>query len=381
MRKTINSERIPIKLWLKNIEPGALAQAKDLANLSVARKWIAIMPDCHKGYGMPIGGVMATEDTVVPNAVGVDIGCGMVAAKTSIGEIDTPSLKRIIAEIKHSIPVGFEHNPVAQSWKGFDQAPDIPVVQRELASARKQLGTLGGGNHFIEIQRGDDGLIWLMLHSGSRNFGYKIAREFQQQAKTVVARNRWAVPTSDLSFLPLDSNEGLQYLDAMQFALRFASASRAAMLNKAALAVKSVTGARVEQTVNIHHNYAALERHFGQEFVVHRKGATKATKGLQGIIPGSMGAASYIVEGLGNPDSFMSCSHGAGRAMGRRQAKRKLDLNREQRNLYGIVHDLRSKKRLDEAPSAYKDIDEVMQCQRDLVRLTVRLSPLAVVKG
>ena len=178
MKQVINSERIPIKLWLDDIESGTLQQAKDLAKLSVSEKWIAIMPDAHVGYGMPIGGVLATRDVVVPNAVGVDIGCGMIAAQTSLTE-DLPmgSIKDILHLARSAIPVGFEHQKEPQRWDGFNHAPDVPIIQRELDSARRQLGTLGGGNHFLEIQRGDDGFIWLMVHSGSRNFGLQVAEE------------------------------------------------------------------------------------------------------------------------------------------------------------------------------------------------------------
>jgi tRNA-splicing ligase RtcB (3'-phosphate/5'-hydroxy nucleic acid ligase) len=381
MISEINTERIPIKLWTDDIEPGALDQARDLANLPFARKWIAIMPDCHRGYGMPIGGVLATEGVVVPNAVGVDIGCGMIAQRLSIEEIERGLLKEIVAGIRRAIPLGFDHHEQPQRWPGFDQAPDLAVIQRELRNARYQLGTLGGGNHFIEIQRGDDGHIWLMLHSGSRNFGLKIANEYHQKARRHSAASGIRLPTSDLSFLPLDSRDGREYIAAMQFALEFAQASRAAMMETVAGLVCERSAAAVLDTVNIHHNFAAIERHFGSELVLHRKGATKASKGLRGIVPGSMGSPSYIVEGLGNPASFCSCSHGAGRRMGRRAAQRELDLAVEQGRLAGIVHGLRSRSGLDEAPGAYKDIAAVMRNQSDLVRILVELTPLAVVKG
>lgn len=381
MKRVIDTERIPIKLWLDDIEPGALSQAKDLANLPFAYKWIAIMPDCHRGYGMPIGGVMATRKMIVPNAVGVDIGCGMVAAKLSLTEIDPSDIERITATIAKRIPVGFNHHSRPQSWGGFDRAPNLPVIQRELKSARYQLGTLGGGNHFIEIQRGDDGHIWMMLHSGSRNFGLKIASEYHKKAQRITQKQKVEVTNKALSCLPFHSKEGQDYFTAMQFALEFAHASRAAMMANVCDVVNSVTGANVEREVNIHHNYAALENHFGNEVIVHRKGATKATAGLEGIIPGSMGNNSYIVRGLGNPESFMSCSHGAGRIMGRKQAKRELDLAGEQRKMQGIVHGLYSRKGLDEAPGAYKSIERVMENQLDLVQIEVKLTPLGVIKG
>lgn len=380
MPKVIKDERIPIKLWLDELDPNALRQARNLANLPFAYKWIAIMPDCHVGYGMPIGGVLATNGAVVPNAVGVDIGCGMIATKTSLRELKRAEVKEMSAGIRRVVPVGFKHQQQPRDWSGFDRAPDIPVIQRELSAARRQIGTLGGGNHFIEIQRGNDGHIWVMVHSGSRNFGLKIAREFHQIAVRETARGGVAVPCRDLSFLDAGGRAGRDYFAAMNFALDFAAASRALMLDAVLEGVASFGGSEL-QRVNIHHNYAAFERHYGRDVIVHRKGATKAAKGLLGIVPGSMGTPSYIVEGLGNPESFMSCSHGAGRVMGRRAAQRSLDLASEQARMGDIVHPLHTPRDLEEAPGAYKDIDQVMANQSDLARIVVKLNPLGVVKG
>ncbi len=380
MLRIINDERIPIKLWIDEVDPAALRQARNLANLPFAHKWIAIMPDCHVGYGMPIGGVLATRGAVVPNAVGVDIGCGMIAAKTSLRKMNRQEVKDMVAELRRIVPVGFKHHQQPRKWSGFERAPDIQVIQRELSAARRQLGTLGGGNHFIEIQQGDDGHIWIMLHSGSRNFGLKIAREYHRLAVQETARSGVAVPCRDLSFLDVDCRTGRDYLAAMNFALEFAAASRVLMLDSVMAAVAAIGGSEL-QRVNIHHNYAAVERHYGRDVIVHRKGATKAAQGLLGIIPGSMGTASYVVEGLGNPESFMSCSHGAGRVMGRREAQRSLDLKGEQARMGEVVHPLREKRDLEEAPGAYKDIDQVMANQSDLVRIAVKLTPLGVIKG
>lgn len=381
MKRVITTELLPIKLWLDDIEDGALKQAKDLANLPFAWRWIAIMPDCHQGYGMPIGGVMATHDVIIPNAVGVDIGCGMCATKLSLTRIDTDTLKEIMGQARRAIPVGFNHHKTEQKWEGFNNAPDIPIIQQELKSARKQLGTLGGGNHFIEIQSGDDGHIWVMIHSGSRNFGYKTANEYHKLAKEICRRKGYDIPHIDLSFLPVNTKEGDAYYEAMNYCLKFAQANRTLMMDRMNKIIRSVTGAVVEHEVNIHHNYAALEHHFGKDVLVHRKGATKAVKGLEGIIPGSMGTNSYIVKGLGNPESFMSCSHGAGRRMGRKQAMRELKIKDEQEKIKGVIHSLRSSNNLDEAPGAYKDIDVVMENQKDLINISVKLSPLAVIKG
>ncbi len=382
MKQVINSERIPIKLWLDDIESGTLQQAKDLANLSVSEKWIAIMPDAHVGYGMPIGGILATRDVVVPNAVGVDIGCGMIAAQTSLVEdLPVESIKDILHLARSVIPVGFAHQKEPQRWDGFNHAPDVPIIQRELDSARRQLGTLGGGNHFLEIQRGDDGFIWLMVHSGSRNFGLQVAEEYHRQAREFCRKHGLALPTDDLAYLPLDSSPGEEYWQAMQFCLEFATANRRLMMERLSEIFLRVTGYPVQRTVTIHHNFASREKHFGRDLIIHRKGATQAFKGQEGIIPGSMGANSYITVGLGNEESFQSCSHGAGRRMGRKAAQRSLDLAEEQRKMKGIVYDLNTRRKLDEAPDAYKDIHRVMEEQQDLAKPVVKLQPLGVIKG
>jgi len=379
--RVVNTEKLPIKLWLDEIEDGALDQAKNLANLPFAYKWVSIMPDSHQGYGMPIGGVLATRQVIVPNAVGVDIGCGMVAVKTSLTEIDTSTLKEIMGKARNGIPVGFNHQKEPQEWDGFDNAPDLQIIQQELNSARKQLGTLGGGNHFIEIQKGDDGLIWLMIHSGSRNFGLKTANTYHKMAKSLCEKWQSNISDKDLSFLPMDTKEGSEYYKAMNYCLNFAQANRSLMMKNLSEIVSEITGATFQDEVNIHHNYASFEHHYGSDVLVHRKGATKATEGLKGIIPGSMGTSSYITEGLGNPESFMSSSHGAGRKMGRNEAKKTLDLFEEQEKMEGVVHGLRTVEDLDEAPGSYKDIDVVMENQKDLVKILVKLSPLASIKG
>jgi len=380
--KVITTERIPVKLWLDDIEDGALSQAMDLAKLKFAFKHIAIMPDSHLGYGMPIGGIMATDQVIVPNAVGVDIGCGMTAIKSNIKVEDMPEeeLKRIMGEMRKEVPVGFAHHKEKQEWEGFDKAPDIEIIQKELENAKYQLGTLGGGNHFIEIQKGDDGFVWVMLHSGSRNFGLKTATEYHNKAKKICERWLSDIPNDDLSFLPMDSPEGQDYFKAMNFALDFAFANRKLMMSR----IVDIIGEshfEWDKLINIHHNYATMENHFGKNVLVHRKGATKATAGLTGIIPGSMGTSSYITEGLGNPESFMSSSHGAGRKMGRGDAIRSLNLEDEQKKMTGIVHGLRNKQNLDEAPGAYKDINVVMENQKDLVKIVTELKPMAVIKG
>jgi tRNA-splicing ligase RtcB len=375
--------KIPLKIFSTegSIEPQCIDQMKMVAKSPFLFKHISLMPDGHLGIGASIGSVVPSKDVVFPSLVGVDIGCGMSAAKTSLTDIDIDTIKSIMGEIRKVVPVGFSHHQEAQVWTQFDNAPDLPIIQKELSSARNQLGTLGGGNHFIEIQRGDDGHIWVMLHSGSRNFGLKTATEYHKKAQALCERWVSNIPDKDLAFLPLEEKDGQDYLKAMNYCLDFAFQNRALMMKRILDIFKVQTGAYEMDEVNIHHNYAIMEHHFGQNVLVHRKGATKATLGLRGIIPGSMGTHSYIVEGLGNPDSFESCSHGAGRRMGRKEAARVLNLEEEQKKMTGIVNGLRTAQDLDEAPGAYKDIDIVMENQKDLVKKIVELTPLASIKG
>ncbi len=404
MKKVISTENIPIKLWLDEVEPSCLAQIKNLANLPFAYKHIAIMPDSHTGYGMPIGGVLATQKVVIPNAVGVDIGCGMSAVKTSLKKLSAKEIKKIFGGskeyhggIRSAVPVGFNHHSKKQDKnlmpENITDIDNLTIVCKEYQSALKQLGTLGGGNHFIEIQKGSDGYIWIMIHSGSRNLGYKVARHYNDLAKELNQKWHTSVPKKfDLAFLPLDSEEGQRYLREMNYCLEFALANRKLMMQKiidvfVSIYTSSFTKEEgtfwVEPYINIQHNYATMENHFGKNVMVHRKGATSARKGQLGIIPGSQGTKSYIVKGLGNPESFNSCSHGAGRRMGRKQAKRELNLEVEQQKLekQGIVHSIRSSKDLDEASGAYKNIAIVMANQTDLVEIAVELTPLGVIKG
>jgi tRNA-splicing ligase RtcB len=389
---------VPIKSWVKNIESSALDQAINLANLPFAFKHIALMPDCHMGYGMPIGGVLATQDVVVPNAVGVDIGCGMCAVRTSIRpeEMTHEQIKKILGGpkthkggIRANIPVGFNRHSKKQDESLMPPSLDgpffLPVVADHYNAALKQLGTLGGGNHFIEIQKGSDDRVWLMIHSGSRNLGKQVADHYNTVAKKMNARWHSAVPKNwDLAFLPMDTTAGQVYRAEMNYCVDYALANRKLMMKRVEEAVATVfPDAVFEPIINVAHNYAAMEHHFGQNVMVHRKGATRARKDELGIIPGSQGSYSYIVRGKGHNDSFMSCSHGAGRTMSRTRAKKELDLASEIQTLdnFGVVHSMRHANDLDEAPSAYKDIVEVMDHQGDLVDPTHCLQPMAVVKG
>lgn len=382
MKQVITTEKFPIKLWLDDIEDGALAQAKNLANLPFIHKWVAIMPDSHQGYGMPIGGVLATDGVIIPNAVGVDIGCGMAAMKMDVKLGGFPeALKQIMGEVRKAIPTGFNHHKKAQAWEGFDRAPDLQVIQENLDGARKSLGTLGGGNHFIEFQEDQDGFTWVMVHSGSSNFGLKTANVYHKRAQELCESWHVNLPDKDLAFLPVETAMGQDYLAAMSFCLEFAEANRTHMMGNIAAILSDTVSAKSMDFVSIHHNYAALEHHHGKNVWVHRKGATRARLGECGIIPGSMGTASYIVEGLGNPDSFHSCSHGAGRKMGRKQACKNLDMATEKAKMEGIIHGLRNAGDLDEAPGAYKDISTVMANQTDLVKIVTTLKPLGSIKA
>jgi tRNA-splicing ligase RtcB len=385
--KNFTGTHVPIKSWCDDPEDDALKQARDLSALPFVFKHVCLMPDAHSGYGMPIGGVAALKDTIIPNAVGVDIGCGMSAVRTSLREISREDLLSILSSIRKRIPLGFNHHKTPQKWDGFNRAPNIEVVQKELSSASHQLGTLGGGNHFVEIQKGSDGFIWMMVHSGSRNFGYKIAKTYNQAAQILNRRYFIKMPQyhgeGGLAFLPLDNPECQEYIQAMNFALQFAFENRKAMIERIKESMSDIMACSFGELLNIHHNYAAEEIHFGEKVWVHRKGATSARKGEWGIIPGSQGTSSYIVKGKGNSESFNSCSHGAGRTMSRHQARKTLDLKKEQENLncLGVLHSLRGHSDLDEAPSAYKNIDSVMLAQKDLTEPVVKLSPLAVIKG
>ncbi|MBA7583091.1 RNA-splicing ligase RtcB [subsurface metagenome] len=389
MKKVISTERIPIKLWLDEVEEGAMQQARNIANLPFSFHHIAIMPDAHEGYGMPIGGVLASEGVIVPNAVGVDIGCGMCAAKTSLDDVTEKQLKKIMSGLRKLIPLGFKHHKNKQDVSLMPDTAGIfsgSIIENEYENAREQIGTMGGGNHFIEIQKGSDGHIWIMVHSGSRNIGHTVASHYNKLAKTLNERWHTEVKRSaDLAFLPVESSGAKEYLAEMQYCVDFAFANRKLMMRNTRSVFEDTFGGHFSELrfINIAHNYAKWEHHFGRDVLVHRKGATSARDGEFGIIPGSQGTKSYIVQGKGNAESFTSCSHGAGRVMGRKQAQRTLDLKEEIDKLdkLGIIHAIRHQRDLDEAPGAYKNIDEVMENQKNLVEIQVELMPLAVIKG
>lgn len=395
MIKVVSSEKIPIKIWASDLEESALIQAKNLANLPFAFKHIVINADGHCGYGMPIGGVLATKNTIIPNAVGADISCGMCAMRTSLKNITKDQIKKILGGskenkggVRSNIPVGKNHNNKNQEWEGFDSAPNLQVIQENLNKARKSLKSLGSGNHFWELQKGSDGYIWIMIHSGSRNLGFKIAEYYNSLAMEMCKKWHSDVPFKNkedsLAFFPMDSQEGQDYFNAMNYAMKFSYENRKRMMEVSKECIlEIIPDCEFCDLINVHHNYARMENHFGSNVMVHRKGATSAKEGEIGIIPGSQGTKSYIVSGLGNAESFCSCSHGAGRQMSRKKAQENLNLEEEKKKLddQGIIHGIRHKSDLDEAAGAYKDIDVVMKNQRDLVEIVTELSPLAVMKG
>lgn len=380
---------IPIKSWCKNIESNAMEQIVNLTNHPVIKKHVAIMPDCHCGYGMPIGGVIACENAVIPNAVGVDIGCGVNFYKTDIdvGNIGNKGLLNIIEAIKKLIPTGFTHQNKDRTEFDFDNHPDIEIINEEIKSAKRQLGTLGGGNHFIELQKDEDNKLCVMIHSGSRNFGYKIANHYHNIALKLNELYYSNIPHKELAFLPIDSKEGQEYMKCMLYALQFARASRKLMQYKTMVCIDHVLeNFDISNKIDIHHNYVAIENHFIKNLYVHRKGAIRMRQGEFGIIPGSMGTPSYIVKGLGNRDSFCSASHGAGRVMGRNQASKTLTEEECNIAMEGIIHSDWGKDRkgnidLGEAPQAYKNIDDVINNQLDLIEVVKKLQPIAVIKG
>ena len=387
--KIINDR--PVKIWTDDVEESAMQQIENLCTLPFLFHHLAIMPDVHAGMGMPIGGVLACVDAVIPNAVGVDIGCGMCAVKTNwrVEDISADVLrKQIMRGIRERIPLGMDHHKERQDESYLPQGHDIDkltVVKAQYISAQRQVGTLGGGNHFIELQRDEQGMLWIMIHSGSRNLGKQVGDHYNKLA--VMLNERWhsvVKPELRLAFLPLRTQEFNDYWAEMQYCVEFAFCNRRLMMERVQEVIAdALPGIEFEPMINIAHNYAAWEHHYGKNVIVHRKGATLAREGIIGIIPGSQGTASYIVEGLGNPDSFNSCSHGAGRLMSRTAAVKTLSLEDEVKKLdeQGIVHAIRSQRDLEEAAGAYKDIEQVINNELDLVKILTRLLPIAVIKG
>lgn len=387
--KTFNNR--VVKIWANDVEESAMKQIENLTTLPFLYHHLAMMPDVHTGMGMPIGGVLACKDAVIPNAVGVDIGCGMCAVKTNwkVGGIPPEVLrKKIMREIRKRIPLGKEHHQEAQDESLLPtghKVEQMEVVNRRLTPILKEIGTLGGGNHFIELQRDEEDNLWIMIHSGSRNLGKLVCEHYNKIAEHLNILWHSAVrPEINLPFLPLHSQEFHNYWQEMNYCIDFAFCNRKLMMERIEeVLAEALDGIEFEPMINIAHNYAAFETHFGENVIIHRKGATLAREGTIGIIPGSQGTASYIVEGLGNPESFCSCSHGAGRVLSRTQAINTLNMEEEVKRLEekGIIHAIRSQNDMQEASGAYKDIETVIANEQDLVKVRTRLLPVAVIKG
>lgn len=393
-RIDLTDARAEINAWLPldEIELGALEQIGNAARHPEVASTMAVMPDCHVGFGVTIGSVFPTLNAVLPNAVGVDIGCGICAVNTGMRydreRMDKAFWRSWAGQVKRDVPTGFNWHKTSQNLGELDRplrATPLQPLIRERAAV--QLGTLGGGNHFLEAQVDEDDAIWLMVHSGSRNTGLRIANYYNERA--IQSAERRALPVGkDLASLPLDDQTGQDYLHDMTWATDFALASREQMLAQMLSALHrqvermDASSFDLEHTeiINIHHNFAQLEVHGQHEVMVHRKGATSAFDGQLGIIPGSMGSNSYIVRGLGNEDSLKSCSHGAGRRMGRKAAKQTISEAEFARSLNG-TWSKPSMSYVDEAPGAYKSIGVVISRQSDLVNVVHALKPIITVKG
>jgi tRNA-splicing ligase RtcB len=391
---TINGDRVPIRLWARphEVESDAIKQLKAVASLPWVAHHVAVMPDVHVGKGATVGSVIALRGAVAPAAVGVDIGCGMTAVKTSLTADDLPDdLKRLRREIEASIPVGphahgapvYEDAGPALAERGralmarFGELAG--VVQRFGSRASTQLGTLGGGNHFIEVCLDTEDAVWLMLHSGSRHIGNALADFHMSRARELF--HNQALPDRDLAVFLAGTPQFEAYRRDLYWAQEYAALNRTVMLERLKRVVKKqFPKARFEEPIACHHNYVAEEHHFGEELLVTRKGAIRAGAGELGIIPGSMGTKSFIVRGKGNPLSFESASHGAGRRMSRGQAKKSFTLRDLERQTEG-VECRKDAGVLDEAPKAYKNIDRVMEQQDDLVEIVHELKQVVCVKG
>jgi tRNA-splicing ligase RtcB (3'-phosphate/5'-hydroxy nucleic acid ligase) len=392
---------VPLKMWTRGvpIEPEAMRQLTNVARLPIVFKHVAAMPDVHYGIGATVGSVIPTIKAIIPAAVGVDIGCGMMACKTTLKAEDLPdNLAPLRAAIERAVPHGREpgnRDPgawhktpgsVNTAWAQLD--PEFKEICRDYPKLEKtnhinHLGTLGSGNHFIEVCLDEVGSVWFMLHSGSRGVGNAIGTMFIELAKQDALRNNANLPDRDLAYFEEGSRYFGDYVRAVSWAQKFAALNRELMMRRVIEAVKTVLHKSFQsniEAVNCHHNYVQRETHFGQDLFVTRKGAVHAGAGKLGIIPGSMGARSYIVRGKGNAESFESCSHGAGRIMSRSEAKRRFTLADHRAATEG-VECRKDKDVIDETPAAYKDIDAVMAAQQDLVDVVHTLKQVVCVKG
>ncbi|MGC4095131.1 MAG: RtcB family protein [Polyangiaceae bacterium] len=404
LHRTLETAGKPIKAWTPGVEfeAEAEAQLRRVASLSFIHKWVSVMPDVHSGIGATVGSVIATKGAIIPAAVGVDIGCGMIAARTTLRAEDLPDdLRPLRTAIEAAVPHGRTANggpgdrgawadlpgDVSAAWAalapGYQTLVDeFPKLGRGVAA--NHLGTLGTGNHFIEVCLDESDRVWFMLHSGSRGVGNRIGSFFIELAKKDMRTWLVNLPDENLAYLPEGTAHFGQYWGAVSWAQKFAAKSRELMM--AAVVRAARDGAQLppfeltEQAVNCHHNYVAREHHYGENVLVTRKGAVRAGEGELGIIPGSMGAKSFIVRGKGNPESFCSCSHGAGRKMSRTAAKKAFSLEDHAEATKGIEC-RKDAEVIDETPAAYKSIDAVMHAQRELVDIVHTLRQVVCVKG
>ncbi len=387
---------VPVKIYTGEVEASARQQLVNISRLPIIHHHVAAMPDVHFGIGASVGAVIPTLRAIIPAAVGVDIGCGMMAARLSLSEnsLDEKILRKIFDRISRDVPVGFKQHDEADAT-GFAFAPFEKklkkIMQRHPGVAKRvgknsswvrQMGTLGGGNHFIEVCVDEAGRVWVMLHSGSRGIGNAIGTYFIELAKRDLERNQLQVPDRNLAYFPEGARHFDDYVEAVTWAQNYACANRVQMMELVLAALRrhlpafGVTG----EAVNCHHNYVEREMHYGERVWLTRKGAIRARKGDLGIIPGSMGARSYIVRGKGSAESFHSCAHGAGRRMSRTQAEKQFSVRDLESQTEGVIC-RKDKGVLDEIPGAYKDIDEVMANQSDLVEVVHTLKQVLCVKG
>ncbi len=405
IRKIINKGKVPVHIYTDQVEKQAMKQLENVSRLSIIHHHVAAMPDVHWGLGATIGSVIPTLKAIIPAAVGVDIGCGMMACRLNLNANDLPdNLSDIRSRIEQAVPHGRTdnggrndrgswHDPnnnILEFWKIFDIRKKLSKVigrHPKLLSRRvntfNHLGTLGTGNHFIEVCLDENNDVWVMLHSGSRGIGNRIGTYFISLAKKEAQRHMTHLPDKDLAYLSEGSKYFYDYVKAVKWAQDFAKANRRFMM-KAILKAVSLSLEKtihtVEEAINCHHNYVEVETHFGRRVWLTRKGAIRARKGDLGIIPGSMGTKSYIVQGRGNSDSFHSCSHGAGRTMSRRAAKKKFTVQDMKIQTAG-VECRKDRDVIDEIPEAYKNIDDVMENQKDLVEIVHTLKQVVCVKG
>lgn len=391
----------PIKLWTQGVpvEDDARQQLVNTARMPFIFKHLAVMPDVHLGKGSTIGSVIPTLGAIIPAAVGVDIGCGMIAACTSLNASDLPDNLRVLrSAIEQAVPHGktfgrrdqgaWERVPASADHAWRDLAARFKTItdkypRLDKTNNRQHLGTLGSGNHFIEVCLDEANRVWFMLHSGSRGVGNAIGNLFIELAQADMRQHIANLPDKDLAYFEEGSRHFADYVEAVEWAQDFARQNRALMMQAVIGAARKVLGKPFEanlEAVNCHHNYVQREQHFGQQILVTRKGAVSAQKGQLGIIPGSMGAKSFIVRGLGNEQSFCSCSHGAGRVMSRTRAKKQFSIE-DQVRATAHVECRKDKDVIDEIPMAYKDIDAVMQAQRELVEVVHTLRQVVCVKG